>query len=157
MMTVEQAYKFSKWLAGDKGHLPSIKQWDTAAGRYRPDRGKGPYTEPAGPGDIAINSDSPLPVGTASKDVSLFGVYDMAGNGLEFTRSIFGQALAEVPLEGGNSTIGVSMRGQDNSAPVPLQFTDMEGDTQGSPWPYSDPSPNTGFRVVIQKLAVPST
>src|SRR5262249_39772227 len=115
-----------EWLGG---RLPSVEQWDWAAGHYRKPRGRGPFREPVeriaealgwpnftypahvfwftmkraitfrcndstsewDPGEsvIAINRKElgPLPVGAASHDVSPYGCHDMAGNGLEWTRT----------------------------------------------------------------------
>ena len=158
-VTVEQAYAFSQWLAGPKGHLPSIVQWDTAAGLYRPDRtGAGPFVEPYEPGTIAVDreSEGPMRVGEARNDVSPFGVRDMAGNGYEFTRSIHG-GRGEVPLPNPTDIDAVLRRGRSFAAEGPLRYDDLVDREHDKPWPYPYPSPDTGFRVVIEKLAVPSS
>lgn len=151
-MNVEQAYYFAKWLAGDQGHLPSVEQWDIAAGLYRPDRvGDGPYLgEPEGD-EVAIGRGTPLPVGTAAKDVSLFSVRGMAGNGHEFTRTMNGN-LAEVPQPDPDAMTAFIRRGQSYEADSPVQFSDLENRDAASPWVYTDSSSPTAIRVVLQGL-----
>ena len=152
-MTVEQAYGFSQWLVGDKGHLPSIEEWKTAAGFYRPDRtGDGPFLSPFGPEDLGLNRENPLPVGTAPNDVSLFGIRDMAANGFEFTRNIYSELL-EVPHGSPDDFTGVVFLGQKQTEAAPIRFADLERHDR-MPAVYNSPWPNTGFRVVIQKPGV---
>jgi hypothetical protein len=152
-MTVEQAYGFSQWLVGDKGHLPSIEEWKTAAGFYRAERtGEGPFLAPFGPDDLGLNRENPLPVGTAPSDISLFGVRDMAANGFEFTRTIYSE-LVEVPHESPDDFTGVVFLGQKQTEPAPINFGDLERRDR-MPAVYNSPWPNTGFRVVIQKPGV---
>ncbi|MGE3803638.1 MAG: protein kinase [Gemmataceae bacterium] len=166
---VVDAYNFARWLGN--GKLPLLKQWDKAAGRFEPDRGLGPYKDdnfvyPRDKGQIAVGmfEEGPLPVGTAPRDVSLFGVRDMAGNGFEFTRELFapiGSKSALVPLERTPDPVSdfVLVRSQGYaSEPVPLQFSQLdkvENPEPGfSPRPearaYTKPDPQVGFRVVIE-------
>jgi serine/threonine protein kinase len=162
---VEQAYDFARWLGGDQGHLPSVKQWDTAAGLYRAERtGSGPFQEPYDPGQIAVGrpDERPMPVGLAEKDLSPFRVRDMAGNGLEFTRDIWpGPSEVPIPKENLSSvdiernTDAVMRRGRSFDSVVgPLSFAVLKDRRQDLPWTYLAPSPDTTFRVVLQKLAV---
>jgi formylglycine-generating enzyme required for sulfatase activity len=76
-VTVDEAYGFAIWLAGERnGHLPSVKQWDTAAGLYRPQKtGSGPFLEPFQANEIAVDraKTGPMRVGEAAKDISPFG------------------------------------------------------------------------------------
>lgn len=158
-VTVDEAYAFAQWLAGPKGHLPSVRQWDTATGLYRPDRsGAGPFVEPWEPDDIAVDrgADGPMPVGEAGNDISPFGIRDMAGNGCELTRNIYG-GRDEVPLSNPTEFVAVMQRGRSYATTDgPLRFSDLEDRARDQPWPYTDASPNAGFRVVIEKLTVPS-
>ena len=101
-MCVNDAYKFATNYVERKkldngpwvgGNLPTVQQWDKAAGRFEPAVGEGPFKGPWSLEEdkdrtqVAVNRDQagPLPVGQASKDVSVFGVRDMAGNGREWT------------------------------------------------------------------------
>ena len=113
---IQEAHRCAEWLGGA---LPSVEQWDKAAGRFESDRGVGPFESPFAAGEIAIGREKlgPLPVGSAVKDVCKFsGCRDMAGNGLEWTRTFrfdgesefFGDAskvprLAKTPLRGRSS------------------------------------------------------
>src|SRR5262249_30051382 len=88
----------TEWLQGD---LPTIEQWDKAAGRYEPNRGEGPYQGTWKPEDreqFAVGLSKPLEIGKTKKE-SLFHVRDMAGNGQEWTRTIetFGSRKRAVP------------------------------------------------------------
>lgn len=134
-MNYNEAMAFAEWLGG---RLPSIKQWDTAAGEYRKPRWRGPFREPVeriaealgwasfthlahvfcftarraavihdpaseweeGGTEIAINRIGlgPMPVGEASHDVSPYGCHDMAGNGIEWTRTQ-GDKIRPNPME----------------------------------------------------------
>ncbi len=122
---IQEAQRCAQWLGGA---LPSVEQWDKAAGRFEATKGEGPFETPYGPDEIAINRKSvgPLPVGTASKDIVLFSrCRDMAGNGLEWTRTVrsdsessefFGD-LSKVPVLG-----TVPLRGRSYKADTPLTY-----------------------------------
>ena len=95
-VTAIEACRFAYWLARDRAkvRLPSIEQWDKAAGLYDYDATdatteRGPFNEPWKVGDktIAVARDNPAPIGTSSHDVSPLGCRDMAGNGSEWTRN----------------------------------------------------------------------
>lgn len=151
---VQEAHRCAEWLGGV---LPSADEWDKAAGRFEPDRGPGPYQSSPGPGDIAVGLEAPRPIGTAAKDISsVSGCRDMAGNGLEWTRSLrsdgnaseyLGHLAAVDPLA------KVAIRGRSYKSPDPLTYDEMEKRpidleffettrTQGY-------DPVTGFRVAI--------
>ena len=107
-VTVQEAYDFAQWLGGPqddsstaqtpheghiRAHLPTIKQWDKAAGFFDRQGREGPYlmTWAGLPGEIAVGrkeEEGPMPVGTATHDISWIGCRDMAGNGLEWTRNV---------------------------------------------------------------------
>jgi serine/threonine protein kinase/formylglycine-generating enzyme required for sulfatase activity len=154
-VTVTEAHAFaSAWL---KGNLPTVEQWDKAAGRFeKPRRGEGPYTGKWTParkdkGDIAIKRATPLPVGTADGDVSApYGCRDMAGNGYEWTRTLaFGKGLVPVrdPKPGDDNT--VLLRGRCFTDEQPLRYEDLDGGETDS-WPYLRTRDCLGFRVVIE-------
>jgi hypothetical protein len=145
---VVEAYQFARrWM---RGNLPTVEQWDKAAGRYEgKGRGAGPFLpdwkEP-GKG-IAIDRMAPLPVGEAKGDRSPYGCRDMAGNGTEWTRTL--RDGKSVPLDDPQSKEGVVLRGRSYAEPGPLTFKDLE---TGFPfaWAYSSTLPELGFRVVIE-------
>jgi formylglycine-generating enzyme required for sulfatase activity len=154
-VSVEDAYQFARWLGG---HLPTIKQWDKAAGRYEKKAGAGPYQEPwdkADPSQIAVGRGGrgPLPCGAATHDISLFGCHDMAGNGRDWTRNVDG-GDRPVPLAMPGPTDRVLVRGHTFRASYPpLQFKHLdEEEQQDNPATgfYLSPEGDIGFRVVIE-------
>ena len=89
-VTINSADRFARWLGGK---LPSVKQWDKAAGFDDiPDLNRGPFMESWDPKDetqIAVgHRDQPREVGKSSHDVSMFGIRDMAGNGREWCSAV---------------------------------------------------------------------
>lgn len=147
---VEDADRFAQWL---KGRLPTIHQWDKAAGRYEVPPREGPYAADWDPTDntqIAVNreQEGPLPVGTASKDRSPFGCRDMAGNGWEWTRNLLHQDLM-VPYPEAEEIHRVRLRSRSYQVEKPFRFADLEriGEESQS---YKEPNPQIGFRVVLE-------
>jgi formylglycine-generating enzyme required for sulfatase activity len=126
---VQEAQQCAKWLGG---WLPSAAQWDQAAGRNQADPKTGPFEMPFEEGTVAVNREGlgPLPVGTATRDKSAFsGCRDMAGNGLEWTRTFrfdgnvgeFFDDLKRVPL-----LAKIPLRGRSYNSVTPLTFFDLE-------------------------------
>jgi hypothetical protein len=147
-VTFRQAQEFARWLGGS---LPSLEQWDTAAGIYlaQPDPAHaGPFRgkwDPAGPRPkIAIDrvNEGPSPVGTSADDVSPFGCRDMAGNGKEWTSH-----------ESSGRFRTVTLRGKSYDQAQPLLYADLlDHDDQahiGGLEP-TETNPYTGFRIVIE-------
>ncbi|MCI0685196.1 MAG: bifunctional serine/threonine-protein kinase/formylglycine-generating enzyme family protein [Gemmataceae bacterium] len=127
---MEDAYRCAKWLGGV---LPSVEQWDHAAGKHLKEAGPGPFREPWDPteeGAIAVgrHDKGPLPVGQATKDKSLMGCNDMAGNGLEWTRTLFDN-FGHPEYDGDADKVSlaalVELRGQRYSVAEPLRFEDL--------------------------------
>jgi formylglycine-generating enzyme required for sulfatase activity len=148
---VADAVQFAQWLGGK---LPTIQQWDQAAGRYEQSTGEGPYRgtwSEKDARDIAVNraKDGPLPVGASERDVSWCGCRDMAGNGQEWTRNIAGQGDRLVPLEQPAANDRVLLRGRSYAATDPLHFSDLQ-DAFTIGHFYGAASHHTGFRVVIE-------
>jgi formylglycine-generating enzyme required for sulfatase activity len=148
-VTFEDASRFARWLGGD---LPTTEQWDKAAGAYEDDRGEGPYKGHWDAGkklDIAVGLDDPREVGTAEDDRSLFECRDMAGNGAEWTRTLFDGGA--VPA---NKKLGPDdqcwLRGRTFSEPDgrPLRFEDLKH--CGIRRCTERPLEYLGFRVVIE-------
>jgi hypothetical protein len=111
---VEDAQNFAHWLGGD---LPMPSEWDKAAGRYESNRAEGPFQgtwDPNHKTAIAVGRDreGPMEVGKATKDISIFGCRDMAGNGREWTRKLFADPNERtVPIEKPKVSNQVILRG----------------------------------------------
>jgi formylglycine-generating enzyme required for sulfatase activity len=161
---IGEAHAFGKWLGG---LLPSVEQWDRAAGRFdAKEDDEGPFIkdwkDTPGAEDIAVGRAElgPLPVGAAKKDRSRLGCHDMAGNGFEWTRTfVTGGAPGEfigdsvrVPTDA-----RVLLRGRDYAHPNPLFFKELlepyitfdffEASRAQAIRPYLA---HIGFRVVIE-------
>jgi serine/threonine protein kinase len=159
---VEDAYRFAKWLGGD---LPSVHQWDTAAGRYDP---KEPWDEGPYKGhwdelkndhkNIAVGrkDKGPMNCGEAKDDNSRFGCRDMAGNGWEWTRNFDDDPVRRVPISKATGDDWVVARGRTYFADAPLRFQDLKGK---SPVVFDyfnlNPEADIGFRVVIELPPAP--
>jgi formylglycine-generating enzyme required for sulfatase activity len=163
---VQEAHACAEWLGG---RLPSVEQWDKAAGRFdRKDKGEdpdaGPFVKNFGPDDIAINRQGPMAVGKASHDVGIYRCRDMAGNGMEWTRSLVsgGAASEYFGLTGRVAAdAAVQLRGRDFGREEPLRFADLDDTTgrviqlafwQSSPTRIFNCSDEQriGFRVVVR-------
>ena len=127
-VTVTEAHCFAEWLGC---LLPSAEEWDRAGGFY--DGDKGPFEPSWAPppklppdnGDVAVGQRrEPLRVGQARKDRSRYGCRDMAGNGLEWTRTLVdaGGGHRAVPLLPPQGSDRVVVRGQSYTANGPLLF-----------------------------------
>jgi serine/threonine protein kinase/formylglycine-generating enzyme required for sulfatase activity len=162
---VDQAHRFAQALGGKGGRLPSVEQWDKAAGKHLKKPDQGPFRNYSGGADeIAILREEPLPVGAATQDVSpdpfgrpeKGGCRDMSGNGLEWTRSVFDASGNRrwVPLDNPQELENVFLRGYPYGADGPLLFRYL--DRPDDPThrlglaDYSNPRPNYSFRVVIE-------
>jgi hypothetical protein len=147
------AHEFAQWLAPKKGRLPSLSQWDEAAGWERGKQG-GPYlgTYDSNVKDqIAVGRRSgPMECGKATLDKSWLGCRDMAGNGYELTRTLIA-GNEEVPLtREPTATDFIRLRGQTYAASRPLTFSQMEDPEDLDPIEYRNRRPDVGFRVVIE-------
>jgi formylglycine-generating enzyme required for sulfatase activity len=158
---VEDALRCAAWLGGE---LPTIDQWDLAAGYHEPDRGCGPFRpwptaaagacppdRPMPKGWIAVGrfAEGPMPVGAAEGDLSRLGVADLAGNGRELTRNARTPRdlprLLPVPAEERGFVL---LRGQSYAAPEPFLFTSAEEVPEEMPYGVTDPA--VGFRVAVR-------
>jgi formylglycine-generating enzyme required for sulfatase activity len=93
--------------------------------------------------------EGPMPVGTASQDLSPFGCRDMSGNGLEWTRTIPSRSAERVPLEKPRKNDPVTLRGRSYKDPEPLTFKDLE--KKGELEEYQNAGDDIGFRVVLER------
>jgi eukaryotic-like serine/threonine-protein kinase len=146
-LSCHEAFQFAAWLGGS---LPTIAQWEKAAGKLE-GQGEGPFqgSWPKVRGHIAVGRKLPIPVGTASADVSFFGCRDMAGNGLEWTRNSLGAKT--LPLKVPDATVQVILRGRSFRDSTPLRFSEMD-DEHFESWPYTRNTDPIGFRVVFDQF-----
>jgi serine/threonine protein kinase len=157
---VGDAFRFAEWLGGK---LPTVEQWDKAAGRFDQGGREGPYQgkwNDAAPLQIAVRrrDKAPLPVGAAKDDVSVFGCRDMAGNGLEWTSTIgpIPGRLAEKHLDSSRPEVfrpSVQLRGRGFTEAEPLRFRDLDaldGTTKQMGLRVGETLPEVGFRVVLE-------
>ena len=157
-VSVEDAYEFARWISASSGQLPTMHQWDKAAGKWEQGSAgrEGPYEgrwEQLEPGSIAVDryQTGPLPIGSASADRSPFGCHDMAGNGVEWTRDLLFGGMVPQSKEKRDNSKRVIIRGRGYDEDEPFRYADMSGspDDQNSE-EYGRRGHNLGFRVVIE-------
>ena len=153
-----EADRIAKWIGGPSGHLPTVSQWDNAAGfelwkagTVQPDRDQGPFKKSSGRSEVAIGLRpfGPRAVGSSSDDVSPFGCHDMAGNGFELTSSVMGGGqIPDCPPDA-----WVLTRGRNYQSKTPLQWSHLEAAVTAE-YPDGiearDRNPNIGFRIVLE-------
>jgi len=154
---VDDAYQFARWLS-PSGNLPTIDQWDKAAGRFETMPGEGPYKaswDKKDPKQIAVSrgAKGPMKCGEATHDVSVFLCHDMAGNGREWTRNLDSGGLT-VPQINPAPDARVLLRGHTFRGNYPpLTFEELknaeQSDQQDTGF-YRESSSDVGFRVVIE-------
>jgi serine/threonine protein kinase/formylglycine-generating enzyme required for sulfatase activity len=158
-LTAFEAHDLAQWIGGSTAHLPTVEQWDVAAGLERWRNGglpetawkDGPFKTSTGRSEVAVGLRpfGPRAVGTSADDISPFGCRDMAGNGLELTASLIGNA--RVP--DCNEDAWVQTRGRSYQADSPLEWNELEASARAD---YPDGieaggrNPNIGFRVVVE-------
>ncbi len=132
---IEDAHRFARWLGG---LLPSDEEWDLAAGRWDKSDRQGPFLPDWKQGEkdtIAVGREfaGPMPVGAAVKDRSLHGCHDMAGNGLEWTRTYLhglidrGEYTGPESIPPAAKEVRFVLRSRSYTDARPLQFRDLEG------------------------------
>ena len=168
-VTPEDAHKFAEWLVGPKhGFLPRAKQWDkAAAGGSSPMQARGRSLDPGTRqawGQSANRAESgeagPMECNAAKDDVSVFGLHDMAGNGLNWMCNLSdtAQNLKEVPL--GQDEIpeefDIDLRSYSFLRIPPLTFDDLKDKSDLKKYPgllgyaKSDQRNDVSFRVVLE-------
>jgi formylglycine-generating enzyme required for sulfatase activity len=155
-VSANEAHEFARWIGG---RLPSIRQWDKAAGLHLESDSPGPYLaswDSSSKTEIAVNRllEGPLPVGTASKDVSPSGCRDMAGNGFEWTRTVIVPAHGYVPREFPDlqEEDMLILRGQSYINDEPLRYDTLRDIKQDQMQAVDEPRFDVSFRVVIDAL-----
>ena len=147
-VSANEADAFAQWIGC---RLPTMQQWHKAAGRWdHVADDLGPYRASSGETpNVAVDrgDKGPLPVGTATDDVSVFGCRDMAGNVREWTRTTDDPEIF-VPIEDIDAGYGIVTCGYDYRDPEPLTFVELEDtiyhyDIPGRTQPY-------GFRCIAE-------
>jgi hypothetical protein len=139
-VTAFEAREFAQKVFG--GDLPSADEWDHAAGFFD-QRGQATPTLP--PGRAWVGKPTPGPVKRANPDVNRYGLLDMAGNGREWTHTIF------IGIDPQVKTEKFILRGRMFTLERPLSYTIMEKERTGQPQAATPDvgSPYTSFRVVL--------
>ena len=109
-INILEAHCFARWLGGD---LPTDGQWDAAGGKF--DKEKAPFQDPDEPlrqGDVAVGrrAEGPMAIGAAKRNISVHNCRDMAGNGIEWTRTYNGGSVFPPPPTADLRHIIVSVR-----------------------------------------------
>lgn len=133
------------------GDLPSEDEWDHAAGFFDQ---QGQPTPTLAPGRAWIEKAAPGPVKRtgADADVNRYGLIDMAGNGREWTRTVFGADGARRTAGEFGATDKLVLRGRLFTLDRPLSFAMIESERGDQPHtaPAGAASKYTGFRVVLK-------
>jgi serine/threonine protein kinase len=159
-MDGRSAWACAAWLGG---HLPSVQQWDAAAGRFKPEdeRGQGPFLGrwldkllPGQKNPVIAVLGKLMPCGTAAGDISVHGCRDMAGNGQEWSRTpLDEQRFQDVPLPRLPEDTLMWLRGQPYDAQAPFRFKDLTDPLRRPPsWEVGEPKKDCGFRIVIDTV-----
>jgi formylglycine-generating enzyme required for sulfatase activity len=149
---VNEAHQFAQRMISKDAKLPTIVQWDKAAGRYDKQKGEGPYKGDWHNGGVAVGrtfEQGPLSIGAAIEDESIFECRDMAGNGREWTRNGHGQKEAYVGSYDFENSDPVITRGRRFTENAPLTFEDLDMNL-GEHENFADRHPQLGFRVVVE-------
>lgn len=133
------------------GDLPTEDEWDHAAGFFDQ---QGQPTPTLAPGRAWIEKAAPGPVKRpgADADVNRYGLNDMAGNGREWTRTVFGTDGARRTAGEFGATDKLVLRGRMFTLDRPLSFAMLEKERGDQPHtaPAGAASKYTGFRVVLK-------
>lgn len=153
----DEAWAFAAWVGG---RLPSVDQWNKAAGVNEDASRVGPGPFRATPdgkpdGSIAVGRSElgPAPVGTSPADIGFFGCRDMAGNGWEWTRSTLDGNLSQPPdPKEAHAVLDVILRGHCYLAAKPPTFAELSNKQDFETFAYDQADPCIGFRVVFDNL-----
>jgi formylglycine-generating enzyme required for sulfatase activity len=156
-VTAIQAHRFARWL---NGLLPTVREWDQAAGRFRADAREGPLPEPWESikddefkrSHVGLNRKAlgPMALTEDTIDISPFGVRHMAGNGKEWTNTMAdpqGLTLVDCLSTGFPPHSAVAERGRSYQFQDPLLFADLVD--AGGMAPPDLARADLGFRIVI--------
>ncbi len=147
-LSVTAAHAFAEWLGGKYGKLPTVEQWDFAAGIQDRMGKPGPNRH----GKPAVGLTEPRPVDAKERDEGPFGILDLSGNGREYTRDVKrGDIINHVPLRNPTEEDEVIIRGRDYTFKTPLSYGQID-DWIKTPTarPYAERDKLTSFRVVVE-------
>jgi serine/threonine protein kinase len=147
-LTFEQAAAFAR--EAFDGRLPSALEWDLAAGLYA-GLAREEVTRAGGSPRVALAKPEPTAGANAGTDIDHFGLRDMAGNGREWTRTLFGPAgereIDSAPLA---ATDRIVLRGRSFTLSRGLTFEMLRYEQAVPQTQFANaPSPYTSFRVAI--------
>jgi formylglycine-generating enzyme required for sulfatase activity len=153
-VTAFEAHWFARWIGG---RLPSIGEWDRAAGRGQPGR-QGPFdgdwnllkNDPNANIGVGRSFKGPLSVDEKTVDVSYFGCRHMSGNGKEWTNDLQEPARRTVSEYAGRTpvpTLMVLLRGRGYTRIRPVMFANLDDDEMTAD--AEEAHPEIGFRVVV--------
>lgn len=138
-VTFHDAESYARWL---HKKLPTEAEWEVAA-RGGKKENIYPWGNIPEPGAAAIERNKPAPVGSHEKDVSPFGVYDMAGNVAEWTKDRFEpypDASPDVEFPEATRVVRGGSYATENASELKLYLRRAVETTHKSP--------RTGFRCV---------
>jgi hypothetical protein len=151
-----EAHGFAKWLGGGiNAKLPTVVQWDKAAGRYEKEPGEGPYQGTWKDKQLKIaagnkNQTAPWEKRQGKDDISSKGCHDMAGNGLEWTDILEFDKGFVSQLKGDEEPALVALRGRPYNFDDPLMFKDLQGDAGAvKSREFDKRDVDIGFRVAL--------
>src|SRR5262249_27294609 len=135
---VEDAYAFAQCLGGN---LPTTDEWDTASRCFHAGRGLGPYQPCEAPWEGKVSVERTKELGPAERrtgkmdyvEIEEFGepnhhprIWEMAGNGKEWTRSIWSSPkVVPLPKDLARESM-VTTRGQTYLTQRPLRYEDFD-------------------------------
>ena len=138
------------------GRLPTPAEWDHATGLYDHPPGQTTVTDPAGSAVVQRKEPAP-PVPGPSGDVNCYGLFDMAGNGREWTCGVI--TKLDTPPEVTPCPAGpfkpddlLVLRGRNYTLKEGLTFAQLQQEASGillQRQLAGTASPYTGFRVVL--------
>src|SRR5262249_40046942 len=102
-VTANEAAAFAEKVFG--GRLPTPVEWDSAAGLFDSGGLKTP-TRPGGKARLDLTEPAPTHGPDARKDVNVFDLLDMAGNGREWTRAVLRGPGQQQIIDGPNFAAG---------------------------------------------------
>jgi serine/threonine protein kinase len=151
-MTVAEAGTFAREKLG--GRLPTPAEWDLAAGLPKATDPKAGVNLPGGV--PWVNKDAPAPAKREQADLNEYGLYDMAGNGREWTCGVLNPGgpppVIDARTDGSFAkTDLIVLRGRNYTLARGLTFEELkkEADRQPQTQLAEVKSPYTGFRVVL--------
>lgn len=130
-LTVTEAGCFADWLSGK---LPTLHQYIKASGFFKQEQwGQGPFrghweelkkiNEKQLQVAVGRHLKNPIPVGRAEADVSFYGIRDLSGNGLEWTRTLKQDSLRKVDeITEPSRDIRIVLFAQERISGKPLLF-----------------------------------